>query len=155
MKCCNNLCNFSLLHFGFKADNKIIFQHHIKLDFVLFFLECEREFSCKRAGLHWSPVYRVGEMVAPGEEMRTTPVVQGTGTSDGRTPGKQNLFKQDVKQATHKVVCVDMMLLCFDHFQSHLHALYAFSMSDSLGKKLQEQAACVHSWSPSPSAFRL
>lgn len=77
--------------------------------------------------MHWSPVYRVGEMVAPGEEIRTATVVlpsptlrllsQGTGTSDGRTPGKQNLFKQDVKQAMHKVDRVDMMLLCFDHFQ--------------------------------------
>lgn len=62
-------------------------------------------------------------MAAPGEEMTATtaafasPNIRALSQENGRTLGKQNLFKQDVKQATGKVDNVDMMLTCFDHFQ--------------------------------------
>lgn len=97
----------------------------------------------------WQKVQKVSgwwtEMVAPGEEMRTTTVLvpsptlrllsQEHGASNGRTLGKQNLFKQDVKQATGKVDHVNMMHTSFVHFQT-FYTPYMLSLRLTLGKTL-------------------
>ncbi|XP_031148801.1 WD repeat-containing protein 97 isoform X3 [Sander lucioperca] len=89
-------------------------------------------------------------MVAPGEEMRTTTVLvpsptlrllsQEHGASNGRTLGKQNLFKQDVKQATGKVKHSESKQHVFTH---GLHRLQHFSCDSPVRFMMYSEAAAA------------
>ncbi|XP_044033040.1 WD repeat-containing protein 97 isoform X2 [Siniperca chuatsi] len=89
-------------------------------------------------------------MVAPGEETKTTTVVfpsptlrllsQRNGTSNGRTLGKQNLFKQDVKQATGKEKNSKSKQHVFTH---GLHHLQHFSCDSPVRFMMYSEAAAA------------
>ncbi|KAL7373531.1 hypothetical protein ABVT39_008762 [Epinephelus coioides] len=89
-------------------------------------------------------------MVAVGEETRTTTVLfpnptlrllsQGNGTSNGRTLGKQSLFKQDVKQDTGKVNHSESKQHVFTH---GLHRLHHFSCDSPVQFMMYSEAAAA------------
>ncbi|XP_034717898.1 WD repeat-containing protein 97 isoform X3 [Etheostoma cragini] len=90
------------------------------------------------------------EMVVPGEERRTTTVLvpsptlrrlsQENGASNERTHGKQNLFKQDVKQATGKVKHSESKQHVFTH---GLHHLQHFSCDSPVRFMMYSEAAAA------------